>query len=374
MALFTPEGKEIPLASPLLELKQAEQTFVFENLKEKPLVSLLREFSAPILLVQDQTDAELLALLRFEKDSYAKWNAAQILLKTTMLSFYQKGSQEVGEALIEAYSGLLSAEHPSLCAELLTLPDWQELLVSVQEADVIALLDAKEALARQLGSALYEKAEQKYQALWQEEKGLLTPAAFANRKLRNRCLWWMMKGNPASALLICQEQFVQAKTMTDSIASFTLLNQVQDPLVREQAIRHFYQRWQNNELVLDKWFSIQASCEEGNALERVQALLQHPAFSMQNPNKVRAVLGSFCQNNPRHFHAIDGSGYTFLQNKILALDAINPQIAARLAMPFTRYKAYDKKRQALLQEVLLAMQKTLLSKELSEVVSKSLGA
>ena len=170
------------------------------------------------------------------------------------------------------------------------------------------------------------------------------------------------------------EQFSKAKTMTDQLASLALLVNGSHADSRQQAIAQFYQQWEKDELVLDKWFSLQASCDLPDALKRVQALLVHPAFNLKNPNKVRAVLGAFTQSNPRHFHAKDGSGYAFLTEMLLKLDKINPQITARLATPFTRWQRLDKVRQQAMMYQLKTLSEHDLSRDLNELVEKSIAS
>jgi aminopeptidase N len=165
---------------------------------------------------------------------------------------------------------------------------------------------------------------------------------------------------------------MQAKTMTDQIGSFSLLAHSANEALRVSAIERFYQQWQDNELVLDKWFSIQATTESPTALADVKHLMQHPKFILTNPNKVRALIGAFCQANPRHFHAIDGSGYAFLGEVLFELDGINSQIAARLAIPFTRWQRLNKPRQELILKELERLSSMRLSRDLQELVSKSL--
>jgi aminopeptidase N len=184
----------------------------------------------------------------------------------------------------------------------------------------------------------------------------------------------MMKAKETVALDACQQQFITAQTMTDQIASFSLLANCTNQGLREQAIEDFYKQWAKDDLVLDKWFTIQATSELSEALSHVKSLLQHSAFSIKNPNKVRALIGAFCMANPRNFHTIDGSGYDFLTDMLVTLDKINPQIAARIANPFTRWQRYDKSRQILMRHQLELLAKQNLSRDLAEVVTKSLVA
>ena len=196
--------------------------------------------------------------------------------------------------------------------------------------------------------------------------------AYGQRKLRNQCLTLLMKANEAETLPLALQQFEQAKTMTDQIASFALLINCSDASVRLDVIDKFYQQWSTDDLVLDKWFAMQAFSDLPGALDRVKALLNHSAFSLKNPNKVRAVIGAFCIGNYRNFHAADGSGYAFLSSMLLTLDQINPQITARLATPFTRWQRFDKPRQKAMQTELKRLSKANLSVDLNEIVTKSM--
>jgi aminopeptidase N len=219
---------------------------------------------------------------------------------------------------------------------------------------------------------LYPLAKVQYQALAEQEQGKMDGQAYNRRKLKNTCLWLLMKADEESALAWCQQQYRQAKTMTDQIASFALLANSQQAQVRQEAIATFYKQWANNDLVLDKWFSIQATCEQPGTLDAVTLLMKHPAFSMKNPNKVRALIGAFCQANPNQFHDRKGDGYAFLGDILVVLDPLNPQIASRLATPFTRWQRFDKPRQVLMQEQLQRLAKLSISADLREIVSKSI--
>lgn len=228
------------------------------------------------------------------------------------------------------------------------------------------------AFRKQLGLGLQEQAAKVYQQLWDIEDHKMSGQAYGRRKLRNRCLWLLMKSNESANLDLCRRQFAVAETMTDQLASFSLLVNSSDEKERTKAIQSFYKQWSKEELVIDKWFSVQAMSELPHTLESVKELLKHPLFSIKNPNKVRAVTGAFCLSNPGNFHNLDDSGYNFLKEQLLILDKINPQVAARLATPFTRWQRFDKPRQDLMQSHLKELAKSKLSRDLQEVVSKSL--
>lgn len=376
IALFDIKGQALPINEDVLELRENEQTFKFEGLSEKPIVSLLRDFSAPIILTRDISDDDLLALLRFETDGFAKWDAAQNLALNCIKKAYLSAEQacHIPENLLNAYKHVLQDESmdAALRAELLTLPNFEELAGSLTMIDVIRLEDVRAVFHAHLGRALFPEAQSMYQRLWIEEDHSMQGRAYGRRKLRNVCLRLMMKADETKALPLCQEQYMQAKTMTDQVASLGLLINCTNKAIRERSLEHFYQQWKNDELVLDKWFAMQASSELADTLMNVKKLLTHPAFNIKNPNKVRSLLGAFSQANPRCFHAVDGSGYAFLTEMLMKIDQFNAQIAARLATPFTRWQRYDVSRQKLMKQQLERLAGIELSRDLNELVTKSL--
>lgn len=376
IALFDSKGNTLPLDSDVLELKEPEQRFVFSGLSEKPVVSLLRDFSAPVKLTSDLSQEEQLFLLRHESNGYAKWDAAQRLILQCIHDCLKRPSSEwsIPEALIGAMKHIILDDSldMSLRAELLMPPVFEEVIASLRHIDVAAVEVVRDYFRKQLGLSLYEPASSLYQQLWAVEDHQMNGKAYGRRKLRNVCLWLMMKANDEQSIEHCQKQFDSAKTMTDQIAAFALLVNSSNTQSRNQAISAFYIQWSANELVLDKWFAIQATAERPDTLKHVRELMQHEAFSMKNPNKVRSVIGAFCQANARNFHAIDGSGYAFLTQMLIEVDAINPQIAARLATPFTYWQRYDLPRQGLIKEALLHLNKLDLSRDVRELVVKSL--
>ena len=361
----------------VLELRESSQTFHFEGLKSKPIVSLLRDFSAPILLHREASQKERLTLLRFETNGFAKWDAAHHLALACLTRYYDTPRNEwaIPSALLEAYKHVLDDESldPSLRAELLTPPTYEDVASTLTDVDVDRVEAARDFFRAELGRALFSKARTHYQKLWDQEDHAMNGRAYARRKLRNVCLCMMMKADEAATISLCNEQFSKAQTMTDQIASLALLVNSTQTTSREKAIDQFYHQWKKEELVLDKWFALQASNELPDALATVKALLSHPDFNIKNPNKVRAVIGAFTQGNPRHFHAKDGSGYAFLTDMLLTLDKINPQITARLATPFTRWQRLDKGRQDEMKQQLKTLAANNLSRDLRELVEKSLA-
>lgn len=377
IALFNAKGDMLPLDNDVLELREKEQTFTFEGLTEKPIVSLLGGFSAPVMLHRDISQDDQLALLRFEKDGFSKWDASQNLALACITKCYHSPRKDwqVSKALIEAFRHVLTDESldAELRAELLTPPGFEDLAAVLNDMDVEKVEAARDFYRAELGRALFTDLNAMYASLWQQEDHAMNGQAYSRRKLRNVCLWLMMKAREDDVLAICQQQFANAKTMSDQMASFALLVNSANAQVSEKAIQSFYQQWEKNELVLDKWFALQASSERADTLAHVKQLMSHPAFNIKNPNKVRALLGAFSQNNPRHFHAIDGSGYAFLTDVLLKMDKINPQIAARLATPLTRWQRLDATRQTLIKQQLQRLAAVELSRDLKELVLKSLA-
>lgn len=376
IALFNASGKEMPLDNDVLELREKEQTFKFEQLTEKPIVSLLRGFSAPVMLYRELDQEEQLALLRFEKDGFAKCEAAQSLALTYITNCYNSPRKEwhIHKALIEAYRHVLTDESldAELRAELLIPPSFEDLVAILKDIDVEKLEAARDFYRAELGCALFAELKTKYESLWQQEDHTMQGQSYSRRKLRNVCLALMMKAQEAEVLTACEQQFTNAKTMTDQITSLALLVNCTQTSVSEKAVQSFYKQWEKNELVLDKWFALQATCELPNTLANVKKLLSHPAFNIKNPNKVRSLIGAFSQSNPRHFHAADGSGYVFLTDMLLKMDKINPQIAARLATPLTRWQRLDAPRQKLIKQQLERLAAVELSRDLRELVLKGL--
>ena len=375
IALFDGKGQMLSIEKPLLELRETSQTFLIDNIPEAPILSVCRDFSAPITWSNNASKNELLTLLRFETNGFAKWNAAQHLALNCVTGCYHSKrdywQEQIPETLTDAYQQVLNDESLdySLRAELLTPPGFEEVMSQFQTVDVERLEIVRDFFRESIGRCLFQSFKQQYQTLWQEKDHAIDGVAFGRRKLRNICLWFLMKANEAQTMSTCLQQFADAKTMTDQIACLSLLINSSES---KTAIDAFYQQWQHDELVMDKWFSLQASSERFGSLDNIKALLAHPKFNLTNPNRVRAVIGAFTQANPRNFHANDGSGYAFLTEMLLTLDKINPQITARLATPFTRWQRLDEPRPRLIKEQLkvLAERKDL-SRDLQELVMKS---
>ncbi|MEZ5539963.1 MAG: aminopeptidase N [Pseudomonadales bacterium] len=367
----------------LLEVRDRMQQFVFEGVTEKPVLSLLRGFSAPVKLDYPYTADELAFLMSHDSDGFNRWEAAQQLgvqvLQKLVEKVLQKQTLTLDSKLVAAFRVLLLDEtlDPAMVALMLELPSENYLAEVAVVANPVAIHQARQfartALAHELRHAL-ETVYHRHQppATYQP-----IAEAIAHRSLKNTALSYLTLLNEKATAQLALDQYNNAANMTDASASLqALLNCEADfvTAVREKALRIFYRRWQHEPLAVNLWLQWQATCSLAGALERVKALLQHEAFDIRNPNKVRAVIGVFCSQNLVHFHAEDGSGYQFLADKVIELDAINPQIAARLLSPLTRWQklpaANQEKMRGELQRILRSGQ---LSPDVYEVVSKSVS-
>lgn len=377
IAFWGSNGNQIVIDKKILELREQKQSFIFSNLNEKPYVSLLLDFSAPIKLKQELSQEELIALMRFETNGPAKWEAARLLALACFAKFFSSSQEnfEIPAEQIEAYRAIILDEKldPALRAELLTPPSFEDVASTLSSIDVIQVERARDFFRVSLGKNLFNEANILYQKLCLQEEHAIEAMAFSKRKLRNLCLWLMMHADESKTLNLCQQQLKNARTMTDQLASLSLLNNCPIKAVRDEAINYFYEKWSKDELVLNKWFAIVASSELPDLLPKVKKLLTHPDFTLNNPNKVRSLIGTFCHTNYRNFHAADGSGYKFLTKILIECDKINPQMTAKLATPFTRWRRYIPKLQTLIKKELHTLAALDLSPDLRELVDKSLA-
>lgn len=374
--LFDQQGTAINGQTDYFELTETSQTFTILGLKEKPIMTLLQDFSAPIILTRDVPFDEQLQMLRYDSNGFVKWDISQQLAQNVLRDGYQNLGKDLflSPSLLRVYQDLLNDEtlDQALRAELLTPPSFEILANGMHEIDVDRIELVRDQFKKQLAKTLVQDAASMYMQLVGAENHAMDGHGYARRRLKHVCLWLMMTAEAEQAPSLCEKQLTEAKTMTDVLSSLGLLVNGVDAEKRAAALLYFYNKWKENDLVLDKWFSVQATSDTPDTLSVVRKLLSHPKFVMTNPNKVRALVGAFCQANPRNFHAIDGSGYHFLTEMLLELDAINGQVTSTLATPFTRWQRYDKTRQGLMLTELEKLASHRLSKDLTEKVVKSL--
>jgi aminopeptidase N len=365
--------------SAILQLQEREQLFTFQNIKEKPIVSFLRDFSAPVRVESFQSRQELALLSRADANLFNRWDAAtrlagEVILETVG-TLQNKKTPSIDELYLQAVAAGLQGniDDPALLALSLQLPSETTLAQEMAVIDPDALHDARQLLKKELAKRNKQQFLDLYHSHKDQGAYSITPEAMARRSLKNISLAYLMALDPLPKEIqeLCYQQYRQATNMTDAIAALSQLVNL-DHVMKDDALADFYIKWENDPLVLDKWFTLQALATLENTLGTVVQLTSHRSFSMLNPNKVRALVGAFCSGNHVRFHDKSGAGYRFLAEKIEELNAINPQIAARLVTPLISWRRYDAERQKLMRQEL---ERILLIKNLSrdvfEIVSKS---
>jgi aminopeptidase N len=388
MALLNDRGEELPLhlegdkesalKEKVLRLEREEQAFVFTDVKEKPLPSLLRNFSAPVRLHFPYTEEELIFLMAHDTDGFNSWDAGQQLATNFIINAvknYEKNSSaKLDEKFIAAFRSNLTNDHldKPLIAEMLTLPSEGYILELMPQADIEAIYRVRQDVRIQLAKALQNDLIDRYH-LNNTKEFSLDKAAMGKRRLKNLCLAYLMLLNEQDVIDLAIKQYRDSNNLTDRIAVLASLTHLDIP-EREQIFTDFYSRWQKENLLIDKWFSLQAISSLPNTFENIKALMQHSSFDITNPNKTRAVLGSFTRLNYLRFHDKSGIPYAFLADQIITIDAFNPQLAARMIEPLIKWRAYDPKRQELMKGELERISKVAkLSNDVYEIVTKSLN-
>ncbi|ENQ8747600.1 aminopeptidase N [Vibrio parahaemolyticus] len=379
--LYDSKGQIIPLiingesVHNVLDIKQDKQTFVFENVAEQPVPSLLREFSAPVKLEYDYSDAELIFLMKHATNDFARWDASQMLLAKYIrqnVNNVQTGSEvQLSEDLIDAFRGVLLDENlePAFIAQVFSLPSINEITGWYKQIDVDAVDTVLNSITVSLSATLEDELSATYHTLKQAEY-TIDHAAIGKRALRNQCLQFLAHTDKGNTLV--KAQYEAANNMTDTIAAMSAANSAQLEC-REELMADYSDKWKHDGLVMDKWFALQGTNPAEDALEKVKATMNHEAFSLKNPNRTRSLIGSFLAANPVRFHDKSGSGYQFAGEILRQLNDSNPQVASRMIDPLLKFRKYDEARQAMIRAELEKL-KTMdnLAKDLFEKVTKAL--
>ncbi|EKT4466111.1 aminopeptidase N [Pseudomonas putida] len=393
LGLLDAQGNDLPLrlageaapqgTSRVLSVTEAEQTFTFEGIAAKPLPSLLRGFSAPVKLSFPYDRDQLMFLMQHDSDGFNRWEAGQQLsvqVLQELIGQHQRGEAlKLDQRLITALGTVLgnASLDAAMVAEMLSLPGEAYLTEISQVADVEAIHAAREFARKQIAEQLFDALWARYQANREVSAKTAYVAEaehFARRSLQNIALSYLMLSGKPEVLAATLEQFDQCDNMTERLTALAVLVNSPFEAERAKALDAFAEHFKDNPLVMDQWFSVQAASPLPGGLARVKALMQHPAFTLKNPNKVRALIGAFAGQNLVNFHAADGSGYRFLADLVIELNALNPQIASRQLAPLTRWRKYDDARQALMRgELERILASGALSSDVYEVVSKSLA-
>ncbi len=378
--LLDSTGEDMKSGKTMLELRNEEESFVIEDLPEKPVLSLLRGFSAPVKVKSWQERKQIAFLMANDSDPFNRWDAAFRLSESVILeitTMLQKGEQPVVDRLfVDGVKQILddAGSDKSLLGMALTLPEENYLAQQMKVIDPDNLHRAREYVRQELAATL----QTEFSKVWEDNRDQgeykLTPEAMGQRRLKNVCLSYLLSGESpdSSDLEMILKQYHDGGNMTDVIAVLAALSHCDIP-ERQELLDDFYEKWKADVLVMDKWLILQATSSLPTTLDSVQELMNHPAFSMANPNKVRSLIGAFGSNHVC-FHNKNGDGYRFLATQILTLDSMNPQIASRLTTPFAAWKRYDDARQELMKEQLeRILSKKELSGDVYEMVKRSLN-
>jgi len=389
VGLLDRQGRSLPLRldggepseTLVLPLTEARQSFRFEGIPEPAALSLNRGFSAPVIVHSEQSGAERAFLMAHDPDPFARWEAGQDFATGLLLRRVEESRRgepkPFNPAFAEAIARILEDDRvePAFAAEAITLPSDDYIAERMAEIDVEAVHAARTALQREVARTLREPLRRVYEANRSDEPFSPDAAAAGRRALRGAALTYLsaLAGEDPAERERLVAHYRGADNMTDRMAALRLLVDLEGP-ERQAALDDFEARFRDDPLVLDKWFALQALSSLPDTLSRVEGLLRHPAFSLERPNKVRALIGGFTAGNALRYHAADGSGYAFHAERTLELDAINPQVAARLLAPLGRWRRFDagrqEKMQAALERILAAPK---LSGDVYEIASKSLG-
>ena len=359
----------------VLDIKNPSETFQFNQINEKPVPSLLRGFSAPVKLEYEYSDEQLAHLIAIDTDGFARWDACQMLATRIILGSINGESRDQARILLgQALAKLLLNESVdgSMKSLMLAIPSDSVIADHFEQADPLAIFDARKQLRNDIATSLKSLLTKEYLRLSEHVDGMSVDARAA-RSLRNTMLSYLMLLNDDDIKDYCWTQFKTSKTMADQLASLKAL--VNSPFAADlarEALSAFYLQWKNESLVVNMWLQVQASAEKDSVLTEVKALLRHPAFEYTNPNRVRALIAGFSSMNPSQFHQISGEGYRFLAEQVRTLDKLNPQIASRLLIPLTRWKKIEPVRSGIMKNVLEQLASENLSRDVYEIVSKSL--
>ncbi|MCL2876280.1 MAG: aminopeptidase N [Betaproteobacteria bacterium] len=394
VGLIAPDGSDLPLRleeeseqsageavfTKVLTLDETEKTFRFTGIEVEPVPSILRGFSAPVILEQEEDETRLAFLMANDSDPFNCWDAAQRYNERVILARAADPHRETPTAWIEAFRTLLidSRLDPAFRAKVLALPLEAYLLERMNPADPAALRAALIHMTRELGSMLADDCHELTRTLWVTGPYRYHPLDAGRRALANLTLRYLVAGGDARGVPLALARFATADNMTEYMGTLNALMASADEAARNAALDTFRRRFDGRPLALDKWFALQAlawrwSKRARPALDRVRDLMQDPAFSLSNPNKIYALLGAFFHGNSGEFHAGDGSGHAFWADQVCALDALNPQIAARMARALENWRRYPPDLQVSIRTQLERVKaQSGLSNGVAEVIDKAL--
>ncbi|PPS06685.1 hypothetical protein GOBAR_AA13950 [Gossypium barbadense] len=367
-----------PVLSTVLRVTKKEEEFVFCDIFERPIPSLLRGYSAPIRLESDLSDSDLFFLLAHDSDEFNRWESGQVLARKLMLSlvadFQQSKPLTLNPKFVQGLKSILC--DPSLdkefIAKAITLPGEGEIMDMMEVADPDAVHAVRTFIRKELASQLKSEFLSTVENNRSSEEYVFDHPNMSGRALKNTALAYLGSLEDSEMTELALHEYKTATNMTDQFAALSAISQ-KPGKTRDDVLADFYTKWQHNYLVVNKWFALQAMSNIPGNVENVRKLLNHPAFDLRNPNKVYSLIGGFC-GSPVNFHAKDGSGYKFLGEIVLQLDKLNPQVASRMVSAFSRWRRFDESRQTLAKQQLeTIMSANGLSENVFEIASKSLA-
>lgn len=372
---------DAPSGTALLQLTRKSQTITLTGVPEKPVISALRNFSAPVILEYDQSDEELALLLAADPDAFNRWDAGQRLALRHLLrlthAVQNKEALEIPSTLVEALRSVLANDSldPAFKALTLTLPSEMMIAEEMREIDPQAIIQARHFMLQTLARSLQDEWLNTYQTIRIPVPYTADPENAGRRSLKNLALSYLMELCDKKLLQMAVTQYDGADNMTDRMAALTALTHTSNrasKTMAERCLRHFYREFRSEALVIDKWFALQATSPENDA-SAMRKLSDHPAFTLKNPNRARSLIFGFCMSNMAQFHARDGSGYDFWAENILELDRINPQIAARLSRALTQYNRFTPELKKRARKTLKHIASHKLSRDTGEIINKILA-
>ncbi len=382
LALFDQQGKAIRLDAQgvfekTIDIKKRKHLLKFQGIDQEPLVSAFRGFSAPIILNTDLDDEELATLMSCDTDAFNRWEAGQQYASRIMLGMIESTAEQSPatlQGLLDAYRIILSDNNMdfSLAAEMMVLPSEKYIGEMLDCIDVHKIRQVREAIRRSIAEATEDLLLRRYEACQQQGEYRITPVDTGKRSLKNIALAFLLMLDKNRYFDLCLQQFNTADNMTDQIGTLLPIVHYQNQ-VRDEIVQRFYEQWQDTALVVDKWFSAQASSYAQDSLAHIKTLFEHSAYSLQNPNRARSLLGSLIANSSA-FHESSGAGYKFVAGKIIELDAINPQVAARMANAFLHWRKLEPVQAGLMkQQIEVIVSTPDLSNDLNELMTTSLS-
>jgi aminopeptidase N len=389
VGLLDREGRDLPLTvdgkaygkTAVLELTEADQTFVFTGVAEQPTPSILRDFSAPVILKHGYSDAELVHLFSHDSDPVNRWEAGQRLAMSRLLKLTDQVAAgnasdrlDLDDVFVDAMRKILTDDtlDPAFREQALLLPSETMIADQLDVVDPLAIHLARQFVRAAIGTRLRTELLVQYDA--NQTPGEYSPDAesIGKRALKNLALAYLCAAPDDASLALARRQFDEATNMTDRVAALSALVHARAPAATD-ALKRFYDEFQSEALVVDKWFAMQAAAPTTD-VNRVRELMAHKAFTLRNPNRARSLVSTFCAGNPVGFHAPDGSGHAFWAEQVIALDALNPQVASRLARAMDRWRRFTPGLQAHMKRALQQVAgQARLSNDVREVVGKALA-